>query len=1349
MKEEIDGAKIAFDTEKRLKEKHILFLENVTSIIFNDRTRKKQWMLKKVKKPDGSVELYTNLDNVEKSSNWIIYQEKLIPPKGLESKIKDAPDETKITIAIPKNINPEIINSMKQEPVYCYLPTRQQTGLPFLIQADFEPIPGRIGIAKSHLNLWLLKNLGKLAAKMISDIAQSLNSNNETFLLIPCKEDTNVDLIALVDNMHKKLSREKFVYDVDGNILTPRRCALVTEGIKNILYKTDLKRMKNKDLNFIITDSLNHEVIGLLNNLGAIGIENEDIIILLNKKKIISKRSPEWFLNVYEYLTTIFDYSLVFDDDYQGSDEEQKLFSKLLVTPFLLTDDSTLIAPRDFKNPLRIVTYQQKTDVTQIASVLDKGEWFVLHRHFQISTYIKGNDPNLDQKREEVKKFLVGLGIQKYLNHRNIIDKIIIPKLKRIKDVQKNRRQIYDLTDYIRQKHSSYKADIKKSKVNIPDDEIFDFLKENVPVLSYVPGKKKNVLKRGYEVYFPKAYGKSEKMQTLFKGIKGIYFLSPYYISRDKTFKKLGSVSPKLSWKKFFETIGVWSSPIVHITEEYVDIDWSWKNPLTSGLSGYDFQTLGDANSEDIEKLFKHINTLTSRSKLLKYKLLWESLEKNWERKYQKEVKNTTIKHFHYKKKTVERETSTFLEFLRNHSWVAGYSGKKSNLFEPKKLYLPDTTNKHLLGASKPFLAWKGRDVFIRDLQVQRSPSTDIVIRHLRNLRAKSPRTRSNILEKTETIYSFLYSEIFKKADNEKSWHLEKAVKEIILFFKKESLIYIPRKTGNHWWSPDEVFLEDFSETFGIYRGYLTEERNPLYGPQLEHFFLSLGVSKSAKISDCVKILEQFNWNKDKIGAQTIGPNVFLKIESLLEYDLGETINWDRALFCSYRGKFRKPNKIFYNNNNDIARLFEKQVEILYLPYAWNNIKNCLTTVGIMGIYDVVIKEKKIKGITSIETEIEDRISCIAETAHKYLMTRKPGTYLGDFVQHTVRILDDVRIYEADKIDIIFKLPKKAVSKPLAIRETRKVYWSLDENRLYISKEIDPFSSDVAKEMSEIFGELAGDAFPVIDSLFTCGMDEEEFIKKVKKYELSDIEISHEPALDVEIMEQEEIDVNFDLDNDDEEEEAPSMNFEIEIEEILPSPQKRKRLLINPSEYDIGTVMDLEPYKSRDGDVKRDGKEEVKTREGTPSHGGNIKLSKEMVPSKVDAESLSYMITMAYEKSRGWKPEDRHKQKTIGYDVYSKKGNTQRFIEVKYFSRKEGTFTLTEYEWAKAKEVKSKFYVYVVNGLEEGVGLSLSIIRNPFKYLVPEESSNKKIRRWDSAVCEKITFKKKSGNKKP
>lgn len=153
---------------KEIDEKILLFLNNLKSLHFINRVNNEQWSIEKLPSEGSLISLRNGRTN--QITKWRVFhkdlpvssQEVLIPEekKGIES--------TRIVVAFP--CDEETREAIKGSTLYCYLPTKKRTDIPFLVQADFVPTVGRGDIKDIEWNKWLLRKLGERAAEAVEQI---------------------------------------------------------------------------------------------------------------------------------------------------------------------------------------------------------------------------------------------------------------------------------------------------------------------------------------------------------------------------------------------------------------------------------------------------------------------------------------------------------------------------------------------------------------------------------------------------------------------------------------------------------------------------------------------------------------------------------------------------------------------------------------------------------------------------------------------------------------------------------------------------------------------------------------------------------------------------------------------------------------------------------------------------------------------------------------------------------------------------------------------------------------------------------------------------------------------------
>ena len=460
--------------------------------------------------------------------------------------------------------------------------------------------------------------------------------------------------------------------------------------------------------------------------LGASVLDDALLVEFLSKEDLIKTRKPEWFLRTYAYLSIVFDVSKTnWGGSFDWKKETLDLFSKLEATKFILTTQNKLVPLKDSENPDRLICYPRPMDLSEVNELLTEGELVFLNRYFQLSTIIKRTDPDPEEekRREKSHIFFKGIGVKAEFRQSHIIRDVILPKYSSRKYKEYDDAKLYNLINYIRTYWPTLESEVRNKRLGA---EIFDDIKKTVLLKAYV-------LKNGEPVpdylppvklYFPKRYGPSEIMEDLFEDVEGIHFLAPYYLNREKRDQKKarrGRQRAEMGWKKFAETLGVWSSPRVEKNDEYVSI---------TGESGYEWVTKeyspqgihrirGDSASADIQSLFKHCAQIEdSETSKHKMTLLFRSLSDNW--KDYKDFCQTTYRYFYYTDNDVTYQNSSFLNFLRKTTWLPTADGGFSI---PEDAFLDTQKNRLLLGDTVTYSCLTGTQTFLKDIELNLTAS--------------------------------------------------------------------------------------------------------------------------------------------------------------------------------------------------------------------------------------------------------------------------------------------------------------------------------------------------------------------------------------------------------------------------------------------------------------------------------------------------------------------------------------------------------------------------------------------------------------------------------------------------
>jgi len=1324
-------------------DKILLFLESLEELKFVDNINNNNWVIKKNLQDNSTLSLLNTRTGQE--TKWNVFHHVLrvenreIVPEG-----KEGIEETRITIAFPlDSATRDVIK--KTGVVYCYLPTKKRTDLSFLIQADFLPTIGRENISEHQWNLWLMKELGILVAEATDKIKDDEQISASLYDFMPLSEEVADPLIRHLFESFLEVIREKRIAKTTRGWAKPVNCVIPLDNrLRNILSETDLELLFGEEV-FYIEPNLSKRAQKALLELGARLVGPREVVDFLKRENEVGKKTKEWFLNLYEYLTTVFDTTkkLFYGDFPWNWDEDTRvLFGELEKAKFILTDDGKLVSLKNPTTPDRLLCYPERIDLSEVHQLFTEGEIVFLNRYFQEAsiTHRKEDSAETEEKRGRVKDWFDSIGVKKYFKQTHIIREVILPKFKTGKYKQYADLKLYDLVDYIRRYWPTIESEIKNKKISA---DFIEEIKSNVTLktFSFREGKKFDEYKNPGEIYFSRRYGKNEVMEELFEGIDDIHFLSSYYLNREKREQKMKRRDRKKAehtWRRFFEILQVWGSLRVAKEETWVSIrgkkryEWLKKEYSPSGVH----EIYGDSYSEDIERLIEHCSKIDDPKHIQRrMRLLWHSLERHW-KIYKEKYCRIRYKWFYYSEQFREYETSSFLEFLRNAIWIPGSDG---GFFKPSDVFTDTKQNRLLLGDDAQYVSLKADETFLKDIGIRTQPEIEEVINHLGSYKAKNPHLKENKIDKMNTICVFLKDKVSSIVEPE---NRSRKIKEIQEIFYKNELLYLPRE-DKVWWKPVHVFWKDFSNVFETLRGYVEHHGAEFYNITLKEFFSWLGIVEKPLAKESLDILEELKEKGNVDLSKRIISKTYTLLNEIVKQGLSVGTDWNREVFLSEKGNYSKPSELYYSDNDEYKECFGDKLEILWLPFLWCNVKELLNAANFRSISQNIAVVKKLGNLNEIEGDALNQMIQRALCVENYLKKKNFELYGELQKEGMFKKIKELQAFETPEIvlDYLFKVHNPET---IVVNNIKKdAYLSIEENRIYKSSQTDLLSTCVAKELSKLFAPGEDDVFPFLDSLFGAHSDE-VLNEKLRHFGIRIEEtLVEEPSETVKIIPRTE--GTEQKPEPESEEEIP----EKPTEETSKKPQlpesegEAKRYdLINPDEFIFDAVEEHTPYVKTEG-ASTAPTRIIKLRPGHPGGTEEERKPRERI-SRRDAEAIALEVVMRFEEIESREPDDRHKQPGIGYDIYSKtKAEEERFVEVKHFRGEAGIWELTPHQWKKAEVEKDRYFVYIASGLKEGSTPTLEIIQNPIRYLTPDPPIQKKFSNWKNGVvrvvkCQKV-----------
>jgi hypothetical protein len=1333
-------AKGLYEVNERL----MLFLQSLERIVLNDMTGEegKTWEIRKEYLGGGFVRIVNTGTGL--TSTWKVFRKTVrVPPnKEIRVKGKEKAMRSTVVIAFP---HPDEDTDVKAEKIYCFLPTKTRTDLPFLIQADFIPTLGRESIEKNEWNRWLLKKLGELAAESFLEMREDALFSKNLYDFIPLPDEVLEEMIKIVPETILTKLRKKQIAACEGTWEKVQDAVLLNQGLNGLILETDLKVVYRRNVRKV-KDELDDRARKVLTELGARRFGVKEIVGLLKIAPTVKSKKGEWFLDIYDYLKS------KKDGPWRGN----RIWKDIESLKFMRTSTGELIAPRDERRPFRLLThYPQKKEIGNLNKIFDQGELVFLDKFFQLAKK-RANvrvDPELEEKRRRVKDFLKEYGVEKLMEEYHIIDKVVLNSFDSGRCKRFSKKKLVIFTNFIRENMSLYANRIRSQRAGISDDKVFEDIRQRLLLKGFYfeNGKRKEALFRPEELYFYKLNGKITEIYKLFKGIAGIPFLSPVYYeerfvkgySTIDTGQRRGRVREIPEWDDFFRDMGVWSSPRLRAQDIYIsEEDPKYKDiPFQHSTEGQ--RLLGDHYFPDIESLLDNMEGEKPQTKHSKMEIFLDLVGRSWDRVYKKRT-TSRYRWFYYTQYITEVGFSSFIIQMKELKWMP--SDNLPGLFRPRECYVGTAENKLLLSEDTPFVPnLHAYRAMYKATEVNDCPTTEHLLDYLIELKKSWKRENfpADWTAKMEAIYSFLNEVI----QNDKDLHESVA---ILQKFKSEDLIFLPTERRN-WWGIKKVYWNKLNKVFSWMRGYLSPE----YRPELEAFFREIGVKQSPDLEDLVGILEEIKLSyqkkpSDKVVLELKGiidPVYKEMSESLKEAIPNDaTLNgnlFDKDIFLTSGDSFASPSALVYCDNEKFRQMFGENAKIIWLRSDWRKLFPLFKEAGINS-FSSRVRVKMVKGVErDIADEEKEAINSLSEYIGAYIKYFDPSGYNAVVENNELQRISEMEVKLVSSLSLKHVFSPKGEKRRFTVTEPNaETHYEEGINTLHVLEAegwLENFCDTISGEICKILESTSLPIGTQIESLLSAGCDEQLRDRKFASFGIPQdvlrdfIEPGEQRLRKGKKSDSEEVDkdgseTETDINDQDVEKgekdvtrkPKPSDTFNFKEEELISIDEIKKFRFKKKGETSID--IDIERQK---------GKSKGKPKPGSRGGGGPYTYSKSVI-SKHETESRAIEIVEMYESERGRDPKDVRKD-GVGYDVNS----SERKIEVKSFKGSPGGIELYDSEYDAAKAHGKDFYIYVVYNMLKGSQPKIEIIREPLNSVV-FVAEKRTAKNWKSAITEEV-----------
>ena len=563
---------------------------------------------------------FSNLDE------FLLYTKPFDKPEDINQEKRMGIDQRDVSIAFPLGEDKESVGK-----IFAYLPVRSDTGLPFLINADFILTSSREDIQRDvPWNRWLmdcvanlvanalprLKEMGLLTAVFLEAVASRMTELTEASIFYP-----------IVKAVRGALMDQELLPSDDGTFVSGRNAKLASaDWLRKLLRERQLRELlkTEKPLKWIagdITERGKHDLWKYIREELQVEEITPDSFTRKIDDSFLTSQPDEWAISFYNFLSPL---KALWKRPSGYWDSPGPLRSK----PFIRLQSGSHVRPfREDDSPNAYLTAGASTETALPI----------------VKTEIS--------KDEGVHQFLKELGIPELDIVAEVIEKILPKYASRSLNIpsDEHRRDVGKI-------EQAYSTDSQERKRRLKEK-----LRATSFVLSDNPCLPGAIYRKPTESYF-----RNDDLLTYFSGNDNIGFVSAKYGTQMlELLKELGaSDNIRINCK---------STP-----SSMPDVPLAYKHGYRRGLKGFD----PDIEVDGLEQAFKILS-------IAKSNIIWNKIAVQYRPCIKGKILRSSRQDFSPNASTYKEEEiiSNFGHLLINNSWLPGSNGI---FYKPNELTLDD-----------------------------------------------------------------------------------------------------------------------------------------------------------------------------------------------------------------------------------------------------------------------------------------------------------------------------------------------------------------------------------------------------------------------------------------------------------------------------------------------------------------------------------------------------------------------------------------------------------------------------------------------------------------------------------
>ncbi len=995
----------------------ILFLKKVTNLSLYVED---DYLLDVVKKQLDINELSITAIGNDKgkeictTTRYLFHEKAFAKPVDLDVKERQSVSHSTISLAFPLHDNPE------PGALYAYLPVLDNTGFPFIINADLLLTSSRVEVHQNNKwNLWLRDQITNLIFSAITNLVRNKKYKYKMLNFVPLSANHNF-LIPIIDPVISSLKNAPIVATEPDNKLCKPEEASTTVAFRKLLKSKGFPK-----------PLLSHRIVknelqlqtrkAVWEILGVESINKETVIECLKDRNWISKQNLQWILLCYEYL--------------RKSSFEKGSLLKCPIVPVKNKNGALYSCDGDQPIYFECTPEDEKTLALRPPCV-DKRVSFLNKKFFKL---IKDDSELRDWMTKHLAVYPFSIGNYSYdvlywliENHFNLSDQELVIV-------------------------SAFIVMNKNKETELTELPILLNNGERITLGDVIE-------KHGRQLVVPISYDIETGWQNIFRDESErdhLYVLSEAYLDLSKEVTKL-----------LFSAYRATESPFLkeeQLTSLYID-EGFYTYSLKSGFD------LSENESKEVSKAAYNstgnkrymVELVRKKSLSIITEPLTEKVQRSlikWlsglgkyaaiHRVYIEGLFKSEVRYW-YRRSQHTSFDSDVLVYLKESKWLNSTMG----YCVPREAFIKNDKIIEILADSVPYVTDELPINILNLLSVNSELGTTYLIELLMH--------HSEMCSGTKYFAEKVYHTLRSRFDTGNSWTTNQQIS--ILKDGKSILARISEDNRTEWAYPAECIWMDRSNIFNKRFIYLST----LY-PKLKDFFVShLDVHEDVmdehfgRLWLNIQELPRENHNKIVESMSMIYERISVVIKSgLINHDWLKQLKQNARIYTE-RGMFEKPSNVFIPNDGKLKKIFDNNVEFTWLPEntSYNQWSRLFGFFGVRMLKNSVVVT--LDNSLVDEEAKENRFltfSCKLLIA-MWLKEKKENLYRNLLDNGVIGQLITTKEYSAAEIKLTYELESHRVS------ENSECFWDSEENSLLLT--VKAYKRTIADSISR---ELCNNSF--------------------------------------------------------------------------------------------------------------------------------------------------------------------------------------------------------------------------------------------------------------------------------